>query len=249
MTDLTARAVLVTGGSRGIGLAIVERLLADGYPVATCSRGRSPALDRLEAAHDPTAFRWTACTIGDEASEEALFAGLAGWLDGRDLWGVVNNTGIAGEGVLATYPTVDAAQLLQVNLLGALRVTRLALRRMLRGRPGGRIVSISSIVAQRGYTGLAAYAASKAGLDGMTRALAREVGRRQITVNAVAPGYVATELSASLGERQRAQIVNRTPLGRLAEPQEVAAAVAFLMGEDARFITGQTLVVDGGITC
>ncbi|MGQ9370217.1 SDR family NAD(P)-dependent oxidoreductase [Azospirillum sp. ST 5-10] len=249
MTDLNARAVLVTGGSRGIGLAIVERLLAEGYRVATCSRSRSPALDRLEAAHGAARLHRIACAIGDPAQEEALFAGLAEWLDGQDLYGLVNNTGIAGEGVLATFPTVDAEQLLQVNLLGALRVTRLALRRMLRQPPGGRIVSISSIVAQRGYTGLAAYAASKAGLDGMTRALAREVGRRGITVNAVAPGYVATELSASLGERQRAQIVNRTPLGRLAEPAEVAAVVAFLVGEDARFITGQTLVVDGGITC
>jgi 3-oxoacyl-[acyl-carrier protein] reductase len=114
---------------------------------------------------------------------------------------------------------------------------------------GGRIVNISSIIGQRGYNGLAAYSASKAGMDGMTRALARELGRRAVTVNSVAPGYLVTEMSSTLNESQRKQILNRTPLGRLGDCDDVLPVVRFLMSENARYITGQTLVVDGGISC
>jgi 3-oxoacyl-[acyl-carrier protein] reductase len=138
---------------------------------------------------------------------------------------------------------------LNVNLISSLRMCRLALRRMLAQNRPARIINISSIVGLRGYTGLAAYSASKAGLDGMTRALAREVGSRAITVNGVAPGYLTTDLSASLGPDKRRQIVNRTPLGRLGDVADVVPAVQFLLSEAAGFITGHTLVVDGGISC
>jgi 3-oxoacyl-[acyl-carrier protein] reductase len=144
---------------------------------------------------------------------------------------------------------VDAERVLNVNLISALRLSRLALRKMLSQGDKARIINISSIVGLRGYTGLAAYAASKAGMDGMTRALAREVGRRGITVNSVAPGYLATDLSASLKTEQRRQIVNRTPLGRLGEVADVVPMVRFLLSDEADFITGQTVVVDGGISC
>ena len=152
------------------------------------------------------------------------------------------------EGILATFPNVDSARILEVNLIGALRLARLATRHMLSRSGPGRIINISSIIGSRGYTGLAAYSASKAGLDGLTRALAREIGRRGITVNSLSPGYLETEMSSILGQRQRQQIINRTPLGRLGKVEDVVPVLRFLLSEGARFITGQTLIVDGGIT-
>lgn len=245
-----ARPVLVTGGSRGLGLAIVQDLLGRGYRVATCSREPSAETRRLEASRAETgAFLWRRCEIGDREQEEALFRKVVEWAGEKRLYALVNNAGIAGEGVLATFPNVDSERIVNVNLLGALRLSRLALRQML-ARPGpGRIVNISSIVGNRGYTGLAAYSASKAGMDGLTRSLAREVGRRGITVNSIAPGYLTTDLSSTLDESQRRQIVSRTPLGRLATAADVTPVTAFLLGEGGGFITGQTLVVDGGISC
>jgi len=241
--------VIVTGGSRGLGLALVEALLADGYRVSTCSRTPSEALDRLAG---PDLF-WHSCRIGDGAEVRAFFDAAVAWGGSSPLWGLVNNAGIAREGVLATFPEVDAEAVIQTNLTGALQAARAFLRAKLvargAGAQGGRIVNISSIIGQRGYVGLSAYSASKAGLDGLTRALAREVGRRAITVNSVAPGYLDTEMSGSLSSGQRDQIVRRTPLGRLGTAADVVPLVRFLLGDGGGFITGQTLTVDGGITC
>ena len=245
------KVVIVTGGSRGLGLGIVKELLAGGYRVATCSRKRTAEMDALEKEFSGGAARfvWQECVLGDEKSEAAFFEEVMKWAGADGLYSLINNAAIAGEGILATFPTVDAERLLNINLVSVLRLNRLALRRMLSQGRTARIINISSIVGLRGYTGLAAYAASKAGLDGMTRALAREVGRRAITVNSVAPGYLMTELSASLGNDQRRQIVNRTPLGRLGDVADVVPLVNFLLSDGAAFITGQTLVVDGGISC
>ena len=153
------------------------------------------------------------------------------------------------DGILATFPNVETERIVDVNLLGTIRMSRLALRKMLADGTPGRIVNISSIIGSRGYTGLGAYSASKAGIDGLSRALAREVGRRGITVNSVAPGYLETEMSEGLAGRQRRQIVNRTPLKRLGTAADVAPLVRFLLSDEAAFITGQTIIVDGGITC
>lgn len=242
------QAVIVTGGARGLGLGLVEDLLAQGYAVATCSRKTNPRVEEI-ARQEPERFFWRACQIGVEAEEETFFNAVVDWLGERALYGLVNNAGVAGEGILATYPAVDIERILDVNLVGALRLSRLFLRVMLSRNWKGRLINITSIIGSRGYTGLAAYAASKAGLDGATRALAREVGRREITVNSVAPGYLETEMSASLGDAQRQQIVRRTPLGRLGTVADVVPLVRFLLSEEARFMTGQTLIVDGGITC
>jgi len=193
-------------------------------------------------------FLYVSAEIGDEASEEAFVNEVQKWAGKDGIYGLVNNAGIAREGILATFPNVESEKLIQVNLLGALRMARLALRTMLSRPDGGRIINISSIVGLRGYNGLSAYSASKAGMDGFTRGLAREVGRRKITVNSVAPGYVRTDISASLQDRQRQQIVNRTPLGRLAEVEDIVPVVTFMLSDGAAFITGQTIVVDGGIT-
>lgn len=243
---MSERHVIVTGGSRGLGLALAEGLLADGYRVSACARSRTEAVDRLAEAHPGRLF-WQEATVGDADSVNRFIDAAAAWAGG--LYGVVNNAGIAREGILATFPQVETDALIQTNLNGAIQVARASLRHLLR-RPGpGRIVNISSIIGLRGYTGLAAYAATKAGLDGVTRALAREVGRRGITVNSVAPGYLTTEMSTTLDAGQRDQIVRRTPLGRLGDAEDVLPVVRFLLGDGARFVTGQTLVVDGGITC
>lgn len=243
------RHVVVTGGSRGLGLGLVEALLTDGYRVSTCSRAPSAALERLSG---PDLF-WRACRIGDGDDVRAFFDAALAWAGPSPLWGLVNNAGIAREGVLATFPDIDAAEIIQTNLTGAIQTARAFLRAKLTrrgsGQGGGRIVNISSIIGQRGYVGLAAYSASKAGLDGLTRALAREVGRLDVTVNSVAPGYLTTEMSGTLSAGQRDQIVRRTPLGRLGEVADILPVVRFLLGEGGGYITGQTITVDGGITC
>jgi 3-oxoacyl-[acyl-carrier protein] reductase len=248
MSSAQARCVLVTGGSRGLGLAFVKDLLAQGYRVATCSRSITEAVEELTASHGPDRFRWCQGAIGDEAQEAALMEDVLAWCGDDGLYGLVNNAGIAKEGILATFPNVDSESIIEINLVGALRIARLALRHMLRRKGGGRVVNISSIIGSRGYTGLAAYSVSKAGMDGLSRALAREVGRRGITVNSIAPGYLETEMSSTLAQRQRQQIVGRTPMGRLGTVDDVVPVLRFLLSDGAGFMTGQTLLVDGGIT-
>ena len=250
MSEPGSLHVVVTGGSRGLGLDLVRRLLAEGYCVSTCSRSSSPELEAL--LNDPSAagrIHWQVASMEDREALEQFFHQLPDRFRGAQLYGLVNNAAIAQDGVLATFPMADVERILAVNLTGSIAATRLFLRHLVRARQPGRIVNISSVIGSRGYTGLAAYSASKAGLDGFTRSVAREVGRMGITVNSVAPGYLDTEMTTRLDERQRRQIVSRTPLGRLGTTADVVPLVAFLLSEEARFMTGQTLVVDGGISC
>ncbi|SNS78377.1 MULTISPECIES: SDR family NAD(P)-dependent oxidoreductase [unclassified Azospirillum] len=240
------RHVIVTGGSRGLGLAIVTALLDAGYRVSTCSRTPGDALTALLEQTGEDLF-WQQADIGDSDSTDRFIQAAVARFGVP--WGLVNNAGIARDGILATLPLVEVDRLIQTNLTGSIQMARGVLRQMLGRAGGGRIINISSIIGQRGYTGLAAYAATKAGLDGLTRALAREVGRRQITVNSVAPGYLDTEMSGTLSAGQRDQIVRRTPLGRLGTAADVVPLILFLLGDAAGFITGQTLTIDGGIGC
>lgn len=243
------KTVLVTGGSRGLGLAIVRALLDGGYSVVTCSRNTSTALQALlEEARWKEQLKWMPFEVGKDGAEDFAEA-AAEWAAQRgSFYGLVNNAGIAREGVLATFPVVEIERTLQVNLSGALQMARACLRILLRQETGGRIINISSIIGTRGYSGLAAYSASKAGMDGMSRALAREVGRRSITVNSIAPGYLKTELSSTLSEEQLAQIAKRTPMRRLGTVDDVCPILLFLLSEGARFITGQTICIDGGLS-
>ena len=243
------RHVIVTGGSRGLGAAIVRRLLEAGYRVSTCSRQSTPFIQEMMASDESgDRFLWACCDVGAAGQADRFVKRAVGWAAGDGLYGLVNNAGIAGAGVLATFPNVDSEQILRVNLLGAIEMARAVCQVLLQQGAGGRILNISSIIGSRGYNGLAAYSASKAGMDGLTRALARELGRRKITVNSVAPGYIRTEMSSTLSVGQLAQIAGRTPLGRLGTEEDVLAAVVFLLGDGAAFITGQTMLVDGGIS-
>ncbi len=247
MSDAAAKWVIISGVSRGLGLALARDLLAQGYGVAACSTTFNDDLGALQSVHGAK-FAWTATDMADTAAIEAFVTASVAAFTGQRLWGVVNNAGQSVEGILSTLPVGDIERVLQVNLTGAICLARAALRQMMKTRKPGRIVNISSITGLRGYTGLTAYAASKAGMDGFSRALSREVGRLGITVNSVAPGYMKTQLSEGLDDKQLDQIVRRTPMGRLCELADVVHAVRFLLSEDAGFITGQTLVIDGGLT-
>lgn len=248
-TAAVEKCVIITGGSRGLGLAMIDDLLGHSYAVATCGRSPTPAMDEARASVGDERFFWMPCEIGDADEEQAFFAAAEAWAGERAIYGLINNAGIARDGILATFPNVDSEQIIAINLLGALCFARLALRHMLGRSVAGRIINVSSIIGSRGYTGLVAYSASKAGMDGLTRALAREVGRRGITVNSIAPGYLETEMSSTLEANRRQQIINRTPIGRLGTVGDVCPVARFLWSEEAAFVTGQTILVDGGITC
>lgn len=245
---MNRKVVAITGGSRGVGLATITELLKNGYDIFTCSRKPSDQIKSIVNEYGEKRVCWIACSVGIEDEEIAYFSELKEWLDGRYLWGLVNNAGVAGEGILATFPTCDIGNIIQINLLGALRLSRLACQIMLRQKSGGRIINISSILGQRGYNGLAAYAASKSGMDGFTRSLSRELGRRKITVNSIAPGYLETDISASLSSSQLTQIIRRTPIGELSSVQDIANMTNFLLSDKASSITGQIIVIDGGLT-
>jgi len=229
-----ARSVLVTGGNRGIGLAVAQAFLAQGDRVAVTSRS-GVAPDGLFAV---------ACDVTDAASVDAAFTAVEAEQGPVEV--LVANAGITKDTLLLRMSEEDFISVLDTNLTGAFRVAKRATKGMLRAR-AGRLIFMSSVVGLMGSPGQANYAASKAGLVGLARSLARELGSRSITANVVAPGFVETDMTADLTDERKASILASVPLGRYADPSEIAKVICFLASDDAAYITGAVIPVDGGL--
>ena len=240
--------MIVTGASRGLGLAISQALAAAGYRVLAIARSPTAELEKLAKAaaqEGRGAVQFHAFDLLETSAMAPLVSRLR--QEAGPLYGLVNNAGLGTAGVLAMMRDEQIEALIRLNTLSPIVLTRHVVRSMMSER-AGRIVNISSIVAATGYQSLSVYSATKASLIGFTRSLAREVGQLGITVNAVAPGFVDTEMTRELDRKQRDQIARRSALRRLPEAADVAAAVEFLLSEQARNITGTTLTVDAGNT-
>lgn len=241
-------SVIVTGGSRGLGLGIARRLAGAGYQVIAVARKEN---DQFTAAMqeanlaNPGSFRFVPFDLGEIGAIPELVRGLR--KEFGAIHGLVNNAGISFEGVLAMMPNSQIEELVRVNTISPIVLTKYVVRTMM-SDGGGRVVNIASIIASTGYSGLSVYGATKSSIVGFTRSLAREVGRLKINVNSVAPGFIATDLTHGLDEEQRARIERRSALHRLAEVDDIADAVEFLLSPKAKNITGTVLTVDAGST-
>ena len=244
--DASRRVALVTGASRGIGRAVACGLAADGFDLALVYAGNADAAADAVAACEAAgatarAYRCDVSNAGEvKATADAVLA------DFGSVWALVNNAGITRDTLLARMKDGDFARVLEVNLTGAFNMMRALTRPLMRQR-GGRIVSMSSVVGLMGNAGQANYAASKAGLIGLTKSVARELAPRGVTVNAVAPGFVRTDMTAALPEQVVERYEGQIPLGRLADPEEVADVVRFLVSDAAAYVTGEVIRVDGGM--
>ena len=246
MIDLTGRSAIVTGGSRGIGRAIALKLAGQGADVAISYQGNAAAAHETAAAIEALGRKAVAIQADarDQERAEALVKGALEAFGKVDI--LVNNAGITRDDLIMRMKPDDWRDVLETNLFGAFYATKAVTRPMLKAK-GGRIVNITSVSGQAGQMGQANYSSAKAGLIGLTKATARELASRGITCNAVAPGFVLTELTESLPEALQKEITDRTPLGRFGTTEEIANAVAFLVSDEAGYITGQVLAVDGGL--
>ena len=246
MIDLTGKVAIVTGGSRGIGRAVALMLGRQGADIAFLDRLACTIEDHTQGDLEALGRR-TVCVGGDVTDPAACAATVEATLEAFGKIDIlVNNAGITRDDLILRMTDQAWREVLEVNLTGAFNMTRAVLRPMLKAR-SGRIVNMSSVSGQMGNAGQANYSASKAGLIGLTKATAREVASRGITVNAVAPGFVVTELTDGLPDSVKDAIKAATPLGRFASVDEIAAAVTFLASDEAAYITGQVLGVDGGL--
>jgi 3-oxoacyl-[acyl-carrier protein] reductase len=237
---------VITGGTRGIGLAVAKRLAADGYDVLLTYKGDAEAAETAKAELAGIGRQVDAIAADISTADGAGHAIEAAMQTLGRIDVLVNNAGITRDTLLMRMSEDDWDEVLTTNLKGAFLTCKAAIRPMLRQR-SGRIVNISSVVGQVGNAGQANYSAAKAGLIGFTKSLAKEVGSRGITVNAIAPGFIDTRMTAGLPDEMKSMLLERTPLSRFGTPEDVAGAVAFLVGSDASFITGHTLTVDGGL--
>ncbi len=243
MAELTGQVALVTGGSRGIGKAICERLAAEGARVAVVARDAARA-EEAAASLPGEGHKGYACDVADSAAVDALIKQAEQDLGPLDI--LVNNAGVTADNLLVRIDDAAWQKVMDTNLKGAFNLTRATARGMMRRRKG-RIINITSVVGLTGNAGQANYAASKAGLIGLTKAVAKELASRNVLVNAIAPGFIETEMTAELSEAARTGLMGQIALGKLGKPEDVAGVVRFLSGPDAGYITGQVLVVDGGM--
>src|ERR1700716_2646988 len=240
--------VIVTGGSRGLGLAMARTLAAAGYRVIAIARGSTEELmtaSRAAADGGRGAIEFRACDLSGLGQIGPLVKALRA--DFGPIYGLINNAGLGTSGLLSNMRDQDIQRLIQLNTVSPILLSKYVVRSMMSQRDG-RIINIASVVASTGYSGLSVYSATKASLIGFTRSLAREVGQLGITVNAIAPGFIATELTHELNESQRQQIARRSALKRMADPIDVARSIEFLLGDGGRNVTGTTLTIDAGNT-
>jgi 3-oxoacyl-[acyl-carrier protein] reductase len=240
------RNVIVTGGSRGLGLAMSRALASSGYRVIAVARSLNTELTSAarQAAEDARgAIEFRACNLSDLNLIAPLVRALRA--DFGPLYGLVNNAGLGTSGILSNMRDQEIQRLIQLNTVSPIVLSKYVLRSMMSQREG-RIINIASIVAATGYSGLSVYSATKASMIGFTRSLAREVGQLGITVNALAPGFIDTEMTHALTDSQREKIARRSALHRMPEPIDVARSVEFLLGDGGRNITGTVITIDAG---
>lgn len=240
---MSRKIVLVTGASRGIGRAIAERFAEDGHFVIGTATSEKGAEAITEYLGESGGIGRT-LDVCDESAIDKLFEEIDSVYGSINI--LVNNAGITKDGLLMRMKDDDWAGVIDTNLTSIYRMSKRAVRGMMKAR-FGRIINITSVVGQMGNAGQTNYAASKAGVEGFTRALAREIGSRGVTVNCVAPGFVETDMTEELDERLVSSMLDAVPVGRMAQPHEIAAAVVFLASDDASYITGEVLAVNGGM--
>jgi 3-oxoacyl-[acyl-carrier protein] reductase len=248
MRKADMRNIVVTGGSRGLGLGIARQLAAAGYRVITVARKSNKqlasAIEDAERA-ELGELHFVAFDLSDIKAIPGLVQHIR--KDFGPIYGLINNAAIGTDGVLAIMHNSQIEELVRINTVSPIVLTKYAVRSML-SEGGGRIVNVASVIGFTGYSGLSVYGATKASMIGFTRSLAREVGRHGVNVNAVAPGFIETDLTQGMGAEQRGQVARRSALRRLAEVDDVANAVEFLLGDKAKNITGTVMTVDAGST-